>query len=107
MSSGKLNAKGLEAVIKSTKEAASSKKVSDGGGMYLEITKSGGTYWRMKYRFLGKEKRFAIGVYPEVSLKEAREKRDEARKLLSVDIDPSAAKQAAKQELKTNHANIL
>ena len=73
------------------------KKVSDGGGMYLEITSSGGTYWRLKYRYAGKEKRFSIGVYPQVSLKEARKKREFAKKLLADGIDPSAAKQAAKR----------
>lgn len=57
-------------------------KLSDFDGMYLEILPSGGKYWRMKYRFAGKEKRLAIGVYPEISLAEAREIRDEARKQL-------------------------
>ena len=54
----------------------------DGGGLYLEVTKAGGRYWRMKYRHGGKEKRLAFGVYPAVSLKDAREKAEAARKLL-------------------------
>ncbi len=71
-------------------------RLTDGAGMYLEVTPKGGRYWRLKYRFAGKEKRFAIGVFPEVSLKEARERRDRARKLLRDGIDPSFHKQAVK-----------
>jgi integrase len=71
-------------------------KLSDEKGMYLEITPKGQKYWRWKYRFAGKEKRLALGVYPEVSLKEARSKRDDGRKQLSQGIDPSAAKQSQK-----------
>ena len=71
-------------------------RLSDEKGMYLEITPKGGKYWRMKYRFAGKEKRLAIGVYPEVTLKKAREIRDNARLKLSEGIDPSAYKQAQK-----------
>lgn len=72
-------------------------KHSDGGGMYLEITPSGGRYWRMKYRYAGKEKRLAFGVYPAVTLKEARERRDAARKLLEQGQDPSAVAKAEKE----------
>jgi integrase len=71
-------------------------RLSDEKGMYLEITPKGGKYWRMKYRFAGKEKRLAIGVYPETTLKKAREIRDGARQKLSNGIDPSALKQAQK-----------
>jgi integrase len=71
-------------------------KLADAAGLYLEVTPKGGKYWRLKYRFDGKEKRLAFGVYPEVTLKEAREKRDEARKLLSQGIDPSAERKATK-----------
>lgn len=67
----------------------------DGGGLYLEVTPAaaagpGGRYWRMKYRFGGKEKRLALGVYPEVSLKLARERREAARAVLSRGRDPLA-----------------
>jgi hypothetical protein len=61
----------------------------DGGGLYLEVLPAGGKYWCWKYRFAGKEKRLALGVYPEVSLKEARDGRDEVRRLLRQRIDPS------------------
>lgn len=60
--------------------------------MYLEIHPHGGKYWRMKYRFAGREKRLAIGVYPEISLREARERRDAARRMLDAGQDPSEAK---------------
>lgn len=75
-------------------------KLSDGAGMYLDIQPSG-KYWRMKYRHDGKEKTLALGVYPDVSLKVARQRRTEAREQLAGDIDPNEAKKqekVAKQE---------
>jgi integrase len=72
-------------------------KLSDGGGMYLEVMPTGAKYWRLKYRMTGKEKRFALGVYPMVSLASARQGREEARKQLVQGVDPSAARQEAKQ----------
>ncbi|MDY0258467.1 MAG: tyrosine-type recombinase/integrase [Desulfovibrio sp.] len=60
-------------------------------GMYLEVTPSGGKYWRLKYRIDGKEKRAALGVWPEVSLKQARDKRDDLRKLIASGNAPSSA----------------
>ncbi|MCG7201467.1 tyrosine-type recombinase/integrase [Marinobacter pelagius] len=71
------------------------KKLSDGGGMYLDIQPSG-KYWRMKYRFDGKEKTLALGVYPDVSLKLARQKRAEARAQLAEGVDPNESKRQAK-----------
>ncbi len=65
--------------------------------MYLEISPSGGKYWRLKYRFLGKEKRLALGVYPDVPLAAAREKREDARKKLAAGLDPGEAKKADKR----------
>lgn len=73
-------------------------KMTDGEGMYLLVKKSGKKYWRMNYRFGGKSKTLAIGVYPEISLKMAREKRLEARRLLKDGIDPSKQKQLEKLE---------
>lgn len=67
-------------------------KLSDGKGMFLLINPKGAKYWRMKYRFGGKEKTLALGVYPEISLAEAREKVDQARKLLRDNQDPGVAK---------------
>jgi len=62
-------------------------KISDGGGLYL-LVKSSGRYWKLAYRFEGKQKTLAFGVYPTVSLDQAREKREEAKKLLAENIDP-------------------
>jgi len=73
-------------------------KASDTGGLYLQITPSGRKYWRMNYRYAEKYKTLAIGVYPDVTLKEARQKRDEAKRLLSEGKDPSTEKQ--RQRLK-------
>lgn len=70
----------------------------DGGGLYLEVTPTGGRYWRLKYRHGGKEKRLAFGVYPEVSLKAARERRDEARQLLAKGLDPMAVRREAEAQ---------
>lgn len=77
-------------------------KLFDGRGLYLEIRKNGSKYWRMKYRFLGKEKLLAIGVYPEISLSLARQKCLDARRLLDDNIDPSAAKKEAKRVARQN-----
>ncbi len=71
-------------------------RMYDGGGMYLEVSPAGGKLWRLKYRFHGKEKRLSLGIYPAVSLKDARERRDAARKLLANDIDPSENRKAQK-----------
>ncbi len=63
-------------------------KLGDSGGLYLFVTTKGAKSWRMKYRFGGKEKRLTFGLYPEVTLAEARERRDEARKMLRDNRDP-------------------
>lgn len=57
-------------------------KLFDEGGLYLEIRPNGSKWWRFRYTLLGKEKRISMGVYPEVSLKEARQRRDKAREQL-------------------------
>ncbi|MDA8128095.1 MAG: tyrosine-type recombinase/integrase [Betaproteobacteria bacterium] len=80
-------------------------RLTDAGGMYLEVYPNGSKYWRLKYRYAGKEKRLALGVYPEVTLKEARNRRDAARKLLADGIDPGQAKQADKRARKLSAAN--
>jgi hypothetical protein len=70
--------------------------------MFLRVTPKGSKYWQMAYRFKGKQKLFSIGVYPAVSLSDARQRRDEARRLLAQGIDPNAKKQAEVKELKPN-----
>ncbi len=82
-------------------------KLSDGGGLYLEVTTSGSRYWRLKYRYAGKEKRLAFGVYPEVSLAEAREKRDAAKKALSTGSDPGEVKKAEKMAQRLSFENTF
>ena len=73
-------------------------KHSDGGGLFLYITPTGSKSWRLAYRYLGKQKLLVIGPYPAISLKEARERREEAKKLLVDNVDPSTAKQEARRE---------
>lgn len=68
----------------------------DGDGLFLEVTTTGSKLWRMKYRFLGKQKMLSMGKYPEVSLKDARVRREEARKLLANGVDPSESRRAEK-----------
>ena len=71
-------------------------RLYDEQGLYLEVQPNGGRYWRLKYRFLGKEKRLALGVYPEVGLQEARRKRDDARAQLARGQDPSLQRRMPK-----------
>ena len=82
--------------IRRAQPAKKSRKMFDGRGLYLEVAPRGGKWWRVKYRFGGKEKRLALGVYPDVSLKEARQRCEDARRMLTQEIDPSAHRQALK-----------
>lgn len=82
-------------------------RLADERGMYLEVMPNGSKYWRLKYRFGDKEKRLALGVYPNVSLKEAREKRDEARRQLQDGQDPGAIRKAGKLAAKVAAANTF
>ena len=73
--------------------------LADGGGLVLQVQPSGGLWWRLRYRFAGKQMMLGLGTYPDTSLKMAREKRDAARRLLAADppIDPSQARKAERQ----------
>ena len=71
-------------------------RLFDERGLYLEVSPTGGKWWRLKFRFEGKEKRLSLGVYPDVPLKDARDRRDTARKLLADGIDPSENRKAQK-----------
>jgi len=82
--------------IRNAKPREKSYRLFDSKGLYLEISPKGGKWWRLKYRFDGKEKRISLGVYPDVSLKDARDRRDDARKLLAHEIDPSENRKANK-----------
>lgn len=82
-------------------------KLFDGGGLYLEVTAKGSRYWRMKYRFGGKEKRLAFGVFPIVTLAEAREMRNQAKKTLAAGGDPGEIKKEEKAIQKLNTGNTF
>jgi len=84
--------------IEASKARATDKpqKLADGGGLYLLIHPNGSKYWRLDYRFAGKRKTLAVGVYPDVTLSDARERREAARKVLANGADPSAVKKAQK-----------
>lgn len=82
-------------------------RLADGKGMYLEVTAAGGKYWRLKYRHGGKEKRLALGVYPDVSLAQARDARDTARKVLAAGDDPAQLKRDAKLTKAIDDANTF
>ncbi|MBK0675824.1 tyrosine-type recombinase/integrase [Klebsiella oxytoca] len=84
--------------VRTTKPSDKPFKLTDGQGMHLLINPNGSKYWRLQYRFDGKQKVLALGVYPMVSLSEARKKRDEAKKLVSLGLDPSEKKKADKIE---------
>jgi len=91
--------------IRKTKPAEKPTKLTDGGGLYLLLNPNGSRWWRLDYRYGGKRKTLSMGVYPDVGLKDARNRRDEARKLLASDVDPGEnrkATKAAKVDRETN-----
>ncbi|MBA2078575.1 integrase arm-type DNA-binding domain-containing protein [Rhodanobacter sp. PCA2] len=87
-----------DTAIRKTKTTDKAQKLFDGGGLFLLVHPNGSRYWRLKYRVDGREKLLALGVYPTVSLADARERREDARKLLANGSDPSEVKKAAKAE---------
>jgi integrase len=86
-------------LINKTKHGCKTVRLSDGRGLYLELSPTGGKWWRFKYRIAGKEKRISLGVYPDVGLAEARDKREQARKLVAAGVDPVEHRKAAQTEL--------
>jgi len=84
--------------IRSLKPTDKEQKHFDGGGLYLSIPKTGRKFWRMAYRFDQKTKLLSFGEYPIITLRDARQRRDEAKKLLANGIDPGEQKKAAKEE---------
>ncbi len=95
----------IKALIRARKPGDAPKKHSDGGGLYLEMMPTGGNLWRMKYLFGGREKRLSFGAYPTIGLKEARTKREEARKLIANGVDPGEQKKALKAAKVERDAN--
>jgi integrase len=85
--------------VRSAKSRERAFKLSDERGLFLFVTPTGGRLWRFKYRVQGREKLISLGVYPDVTLKRAREKRDDARKLLADGVDPSVRRQAQRAAL--------
>lgn len=96
-----------DTTIRNAKSAEKAYKLYDSGGLFIQVTPSGGKWWRLKYRFDGKEKLLSLGIYPEVSLANARERREAARILLASNppIDPSEKRKNSKAESKLNAAN--
>lgn len=84
-------------VVRNAKPESKPRKLADEKGLFLLIHSNGSKYWRYKYRFGGKEKLLSLGVYPDVSLAQARQRRDDARKLLANEVDPGILKQEAKR----------
>jgi len=94
-----------DTAIKKTKPSEKAVKLSDSRGMYLLVNPTGSKLWRWKYRFLGKEKVMALGAYPDVSLAQAREGVDKARKTLAMGEDPMAVRKADKVANRTSAEN--
>lgn len=94
-----------DTTIRTAKPAAKPQRLFDAGGLYLEVSPAGGKLWRFKYRHGGKEKRLALGAYPDTGLKDARDKRDTARKLLAAGVDPGEQRKAAKAAGEERAAN--
>ena len=92
---------------RNAKPGAKPYKLSDGGWLFLLVKPSGSKLWRMAYRFAGKEKLLSLGAYPQLSLKDARTKRDEAKALLVAGIDPGEQKKADKIATAATQTNSL
>ena len=91
--------------VQNVKPGEKPQKLFDGGGLYLLIQPTGGKLWRLKYRIGGKEKLLSLGVYPQVGLKDARDRRDKARQDIAQGIDPSNKRKAEKTSRATLAAN--
>ena len=85
-----------QSALRTAKSTQKPYKLSDGGGLYLLVNPNGALWWRFKYQFEGREKLLSLGVYPHVSLQQARALRDEAKKGVANGVDPSAKRQAEK-----------
>lgn len=93
--------------IGSAKPKAKPVKLFDGGGLFLLVSPSGGRWWRLKYRYDGREKQLSLGVYPDVSLADARARRDAFRALLADGIDPSEHTKAERAAQRAEEARQL
>ncbi len=91
--------------VRQAKPSLKTQKLSDSQGLFLQISPSGGKWWRLAYRYLGKQKLLSLGTYPAISLAEARQRRDEAKKLLANGVDPAENRKATKQSHLERAAN--
>ena len=91
--------------VKNAKPQAKLYKLADERGLHLSVYPNGSKLWQMRYRIEGKERTASLGKYPEVSLAEARDKRDQMRKLVANDIDPVQSQKAAKEAKKLAQAH--
>lgn len=96
-----------DTIIRSSKPKAKPYKLFDANGLFLLITPNGGKWWRFKFRYGGKEKLLSLGTYPETSLKEARNRRDQERKNIASDIDPAMTRKMAKLIKSVKHENTF
>ena len=96
-----------DVAIRQAKPTTKQYKLADGAGLYLLVTPAGGKLWRLKYRMAGKEKLMTFGCYPEVSLADARKRRDEAREQIAASKDPSREKQRAKVRQRAEAMNTF
>ena len=94
-----------DSAVRSVKPSKRPVKLFDERGLYLEVSPAGGKWWRFKYRFCGKENRLSLGVYPDVSLKEARDRRETVRKLVADGVDPSENRKAVKSARSNSFSN--
>ena len=93
-----LTDKAIRATLKAAELAGKPVRMADGGGLRLDAQPTGAGWWRLRYRFGGKEGMLSLGTYPETGLRDARQRRDEARRLIAAGIDPSAHRKAGKAE---------
>jgi hypothetical protein len=96
-----------DTAVRNAKRRERPQKLSDGGGLHLLVNPDGARYWRMAYRYQGRQKTLALGVCPIVSLADARAARDAAKKLLARDIDPSEAKKKQKRAARLSAENTF
>src|ERR1700730_10522744 len=94
-----------DTAVRNAKRRERPQKRSDGGGLHLLVNPDGARYWRMAYRYRGRQKTLALGVYPIVSLADARTARDAAKKLLACDVDPSQARKKKKRAARLSADN--
>lgn len=91
--------------VRSAKPTEKPYKLTDGEGIHLMVHPNGSKYWRLQYRFDGKQKTLALGVYPEITLSDARQRRDEAKRQVATGVDPGEQKKVDKQTRKAGIEN--